>query len=338
MLYTVAAAAKATGLRKSTILGAIEAGQITGTKDLFGEWEIEHSDLHRLYATVGEPSVGIDGAQHYAAPDATNLEAEIKDLIRDAGDSLRQSFDEGHRWPHHEHYQVQTWQRLLAGPIQAPWSATSPQGQGVIGSASPLPTVLIAGALLAALGLGWIGGSNSYLFLGPMASTSLKQELNSSSRILGSKDESIGITPAENSRDAKSGAQYTGKLATTTATQLGRAHGSPQGPAQPITAFTNPISSVAQQKSTPPKFAVAVQQPGKIISSRPIAVPETRPTTIEGWTVRDVGGGKAVLEGPNGIWKVTRGDTVPGVGTVDSIVRWGNRWIVATSSGLITTQ
>ena len=48
--------------------------------------------------------------------------------------------------------------------------------------------------------------------------------------------------------------------------------------------------------------------------------------------------GKAVLEGPNGIWKVTRGDTVPGVGTIVSIVRWGNRWIVATSRGLITTQ
>jgi hypothetical protein len=35
---------------------------------------------------------------------------------------------------------------------------------------------------------------------------------------------------------------------------------------------------------------------------------------------------------------VARGDTVPGVGTVDSIVRWGNRWIVVTSSGLIATQ
>jgi hypothetical protein len=28
---------------------------------------------------------------------------------------------------------------------------------------------------------------------------------------------------------------------------------------------------------------------------------------------------------------------VPGVGKVDSIVRWGNRWIVATTRGLIST-
>ena len=31
------------------------------------------------------------------------------------------------------------------------------------------------------------------------------------------------------------------------------------------------------------------------------------------------------------------GDTVPGVGRIDSIVRWGNRWIVAADNGLIAT-
>jgi len=65
--------------------------------------------------------------------------------------------------------------------------------------------------------------------------------------------------------------------------------------------------------------------------------PETRPTTIKGWTLREVSNGTAVLEGPNGIWKVTPGQVVPGVGTVNSIVRWGNRFIVATSKGLIST-
>ena len=66
-------------------------------------------------------------------------------------------------------------------------------------------------------------------------------------------------------------------------------------------------------------------------------VPETRPTTIAGWMLREVVNGTAVLQGPNGILRVTRGDTVPGVGRVNSIVRWGNRWIVATSRGLIST-
>jgi len=69
----------------------------------------------------------------------------------------------------------------------------------------------------------------------------------------------------------------------------------------------------------------------------PLPAPETRVTTIEGWMLREVNNGAAVLEGPNGIWTARQGDTVPGVGRVDSIVRWGERWIVATSGGLIST-
>jgi hypothetical protein len=64
--------------------------------------------------------------------------------------------------------------------------------------------------------------------------------------------------------------------------------------------------------------------------------PETRPTTIPGWRLRDVVNGVAVLEGPPGVIRAGRGDTVPGVGRVESIVRWGGRWLVATSGGLIS--
>ena len=45
----------------------------------------------------------------------------------------------------------------------------------------------------------------------------------------------------------------------------------------------------------------------------------------------------SVLQGPEGVRKVVKGDTVPGVGRIDSVVRWGSRWIVTTSSGLIAT-
>ena len=68
-----------------------------------------------------------------------------------------------------------------------------------------------------------------------------------------------------------------------------------------------------------------------------VAVPETPPTTIPGWIVREVADGRAVVQGPNGIWRVARGDILPGAGRVDSIVRWGHRWIVATKRGLIST-
>jgi hypothetical protein len=80
----------------------------------------------------------------------------------------------------------------------------------------------------------------------------------------------------------------------------------------------------------------------KVVSVAPQArptqpYPDTKPTTIAGWALLEVVDGTAVVQGPNGVWRVKHGDTVPGVGRVDSIVRWGNRWIVATSKGLIST-
>ena len=88
-----------------------------------------------------------------------------------------------------------------------------------------------------------------------------------------------------------------------------------------------------QAANAPQRTAVA-----RTDLSKPTAVAETRPTTIAGWVIREVNGSTAVLEGPNGVWRASQGDTVPSIGKIDSIVRWGNRWIVATSKGLISTR
>jgi hypothetical protein len=99
----------------------------------------------------------------------------------------------------------------------------------------------------------------------------------------------------------------------------------------------------AKQEQTSPNIAAAPNIRSKALSppqhvrAKRTPVPETRPTTIEGWMLREVTDGTAVLEGPNGTWTVRRGDTVPGLGRVESIVLWGKRWIVATSKGLIST-
>lgn len=73
------------------------------------------------------------------------------------------------------------------------------------------------------------------------------------------------------------------------------------------------------------------------MEARLTPVPETRPTTIAGWVLRDVVNGTAVLEGPDGLRTVKRGDMVPGIGQIVDIFGWGNRLIVATSTGLIST-
>ena len=95
----------------------------------------------------------------------------------------------------------------------------------------------------------------------------------------------------------------------------------------PRASAPNPIASLPQES------AAALGPAGPRTP-----VPETRPATIAGWTVRDVQGGLATLEGPGGVWRAATGDTVPEVGQIHSIVRWGGHWVVATSRGLIATR
>ena len=115
MSYTLATAAKATGLNKSTILSAIKSGQITGTKDQFNEWRVEPVELHRVYPAVAELSAGSDLLRRHAGSDAAALDAEIEALIRRAGDLLRQQLDEVRRARDADQRERRPWWRRLAG-------------------------------------------------------------------------------------------------------------------------------------------------------------------------------------------------------------------------------
>jgi hypothetical protein len=175
---------------------------------------------------------------------------------------------------------------------------------------------IITGALLLALALclGWIAGLYSDSLFIKTAPLSVEK-----------------VTSSADPPDASAKSErltLQGSPANTNATATIRAH--------------ETSKRGAQTESLLMKQAISAPQPPAVertkVSTKPAPVPETRPTTIEGWTLLEVKGGTAVLEGPNGVWRATRGDTVPGVGKIDSIVRWGSRWIVATSRGLISTR
>lgn len=59
------------------------------------------------------------------------------------------------------------------------------------------------------------------------------------------------------------------------------------------------------------------------------------PALITSWVVRDAYDGLALVESARGSIEVARGETIPGAGTVKSIERRGDGWIVITSRGLI---
>jgi hypothetical protein len=60
--------------------------------------------------------------------------------------------------------------------------------------------------------------------------------------------------------------------------------------------------------------------------------------TIEGWVLRDVSRGVALIEGRSGLYEVFAGDPVPGLGRVDAIRKQDGRWVVVTSKGLIVAR
>lgn len=49
MSMTLAEAAQATGLNRSTILRAIKSGRISGTRDDLGVWHVEPVEVHRVF-------------------------------------------------------------------------------------------------------------------------------------------------------------------------------------------------------------------------------------------------------------------------------------------------
>jgi hypothetical protein len=59
---------------------------------------------------------------------------------------------------------------------------------------------------------------------------------------------------------------------------------------------------------------------------------------VEGWTVRDVYNGSALLQSRGGMLQVYPGDYIQGLGRIEQLKRQDGRWIVVTSRGLIASR
>ena len=102
MRYTLGTAAKATGKAKSTILRAVKSGIISAAKAHDGSYEIEPSELHRVFPPNGAQQVASNDAQPHEEHGATLrfrleiLEAERqreRDQMQATIDDLRARLD-----------------------------------------------------------------------------------------------------------------------------------------------------------------------------------------------------------------------------------------------------
>lgn len=121
MPYTLAEAAKATGLNRTTILRSIKSGKISGTRDRNGGWLVEAAELHRIFPAQDTPAAKHQVAHHDAA-----LEAQI-DGLRQVADLLRSQLEDvkhdRDQWRDQaqrlaitdQREQARSWWRRLAG-------------------------------------------------------------------------------------------------------------------------------------------------------------------------------------------------------------------------------
>lgn len=110
--------------------------------------------------------------------------------------------------------------------------------------------------------------------------------------------------------------------------------------AQAAPAATTIASTSTKEKdvtgSIPQQVAAAAAAPAPVPAAPKTEV--ARLPTVDGWILRDVARGGALIEGRRGMYEVYAGDPVPGLGRVDAIRKQDGRWVVVTSKGLIVAR
>ena len=112
--------------------------------------------------------------------------------------------------------------------------------------------------------------------------------------------------------------------------------------AAPAAAAAAPAAKEATGSIAPAPQTVATTAVPKTdakIDAKPDAKTEVgRLPTVDGWVLRDVAYGGALIDGRRGTYEVYAGDMIPGLGRVDAIRRQDGRWVVVTSRGLIVAR
>jgi hypothetical protein len=93
----------------------------------------------------------------------------------------------------------------------------------------------------------------------------------------------------------------------------------------------DPRSAVSNDATGSIQAAALVPSPVSVVQAAIIPV-------VDGWVLRNVYGGSALVEGRPGLIQVMPGDSLPGVGRVETIKREDGRWVVVTTRSLIVVR
>jgi hypothetical protein len=213
------------------------------------------------------------------------------------------------------------------------------QGSGMFGKrrlaalAAVVALAAVAGALGGALATAGVGH-----FLGDGATTSANTALEASvARI----DADILTLKANLEQTSKTDLAQFNK----TSDRLDKVEKAQTEPAAKLAKLSETVDKL---RATPVAAAAATPAAAKEVTgsiSPPATAPAAAPKpevarlpTVEGWVLRDVVNGAALIEGRRGMFEVYAGDPIPGLGRVDAIRRQDGHWVVVTGKGLIVAR
>lgn len=104
------------------------------------------------------------------------------------------------------------------------------------------------------------------------------------------------------------------------------------------TTTTSTTAAVAQrQAAADVTGSIAAKPAAQQPSQQPAADAQAalRQSVVQGWVLRRVYDGAALIEGRDGIIEVEPGEIAPGLGRIEGIKRQDGRWVVVTSRGLV---
>lgn len=110
--------------------------------------------------------------------------------------------------------------------------------------------------------------------------------------------------------------------------------------AEPQPLATTFVPNEAQQVSVVPRSNPEVARPDKAALNLPAPLPPSLRAAIppEGYVLRQVENGVAIIENRTGVRTAELGQVLPGAGKVRSIEKRGQKWVVVTSNGLIDSD
>jgi hypothetical protein len=224
----------------------------------------------------------------------------------------------------------------IASPAAA---MATPAAMESIASAQTSRFPLLAACVAVAAGLGALAGSLGALSIGHASSTTEVQTTELSRGVHGMltqmKTEIAALKTTLETSNRQAITQF-GKISE----RFDRTERALNEPGAKLAALSDSVARIERRVAAAP--APAPEVTGSIAANNPVPPPETKeapkPVILDGWVIRDIYRGRALVESRNGLFEIAPGSNLPGIGRVETIKQQNGRWVVVTPKGLIVSM